>query len=192
MSKKPKETTSAPFLVGKRLYLRAPEPEDAALFQRAISDPFTRQWLLNRFPISFKQEIEFIERMNPPGQPPTQTIFSIVIKKNHQLIGNMGLFRINWLDRKAETAALIISDKYRSKGYGVEAKELLLEYAFNTLGLHRIESCAMADNIRSLAYLRKSGYVEEGVQREAIFKNGRWTDLICFSILEEEWRRRHH
>lgn len=178
-----------PFLVGKRLYLRAPEPQDAAPFQRAVSDPFTRQWLLNRFPISLKQEIEFIERMNPLGQPPTQTIFSIVLKKNHQLIGNMGLFRINWLDRKAETAALIISDNYRGKGYGVEAKELLLEYAFNTLGLHRIESCAMSDNERSIAYLRKSGYIEEGVQREAVFKHGIWVDLVCFSMLETEWRK---
>lgn len=191
----PKETQKhsvpAPFLIGKRLYLRAPEPKDAALFQRAVSEPSTRQWLMTRFPLSLKQELEFVDRMNPPGHPSSQVIFSIVLKKNHQLIGNMGLVRINWLDRKAETAALIVSDKYRSKGYGAEAKELLLGYAFNTLGLHRIESCAMADNARSLAYLRKSGYIEEGVQRQAIFKNGKWVDLVSFSILESEWRSRH-
>lgn len=178
-----------PFLIGKRLYLRAPEPQDAAPFQRAVSDPETRKWLVNRFPISLEREIKFIEQMNPQGHPPGQVIFSIVLKKNHQLIGNMGIARINWLERNAESVALIISDKYRCKGYGVEAKELLLDYAFNTLGLHRVTSRAMADNVRSIAYLRKSGYTEEGVQREAVYKNGKWVDLVCFSMLEEEWRK---
>lgn len=179
----------APFLVGKRLYLRAPEPQDAPFFQRAISDPQTRKWLQSPFPLSLRQEQELIAGWNPPKHD--HVIFSIVLKKRHELIGNMGLVRIDWINRKAESAALLGLKKHRGLGYAAEAKELLLEYAFSDLGLHRIESRAMATNTRSIAYLKKSGYSQEGLQRQSIFRDGQWVDLAIFSILEHEWRKRN-
>ncbi len=73
-------------------------------------------------------------------------------------------------------------------GFGTEATRLMVDHAFETLGLHRIALNVFEFNERATrAYLR-CGFVVEGRSRESIWRDGRWWDELAMSILESDWR----
>ena len=73
-------------------------------------------------------------------------------------------------------------------GFGTEATRLMVDHAFETLGLHRIALNVFEFNERAIrAYLR-CGFVVEGRSRESIWRDGRWWDELAMSILESDWR----
>jgi len=75
---------------------------------------------------------------------------------------------------------------YWGQGLGSEALKLILRYGFDERGLNRIYAHINADNAASLRLHEKCGYQREGVLRQAIFKNGRFKDVVVMSILKEE------
>ncbi|HMA77519.1 MAG TPA: GNAT family protein, partial [Candidatus Paceibacterota bacterium] len=64
---------------------------------------------------------------------------------------------------------------------------VLLEYAFNYLGLHLVTSRVIAFNGRSAAYSKKCGYMEEARLRSRVFRNGERHDEIILSVTRDEW-----
>jgi RimJ/RimL family protein N-acetyltransferase len=103
-------------------------------------------------------------------------------------IGSIGLSGINPKDHNAIFGIAIGEKDYWSKGYGTEAARLLVNYGFEQLNLHRINSFAYAFNERSIRMHKTVGFKEEGRQREAAFKNGKYHDHVVFGILREEWK----
>ncbi len=71
------------------------------------------------------------------------------------------------------------------KGFGTEATRLMVEHAFERLGLHRIALSVFAFNERAIRAYRRAGFVIEGRAREAIRRDGRWWDEVAMSILEQ-------
>ena len=80
--------------------------------------------------------------------------------------------------------------QYQRQGYGSEAIEWVLEWGFQMAGLHRIgiESYSWNDGAGRL--YERLGFILEGRKREALWYSGGWHDVLCFSILEGEWRAR--
>ena len=74
------------------------------------------------------------------------------------------------------------------RGYGTEATALMLEHAFGALGLHRVGLAVFAYNERAIRSYRKVGFVLEGRSREAIWREGAFSDEIHMSILAHEWQ----
>ncbi len=175
------------FLDGKRLYLRTLEVGDLDRARRWMNDPEVRRYLLCRVPIDEVSERTWFDGRNR-GPFPTDIVLAIVLKRGHRHIGSTGIHQINWIDRHATTGAVIGEADCWNRGYGSEAKALVLRYCFETLGLHRVCSAVLATNGRSLAYLKKSGYREEGRFREHTFRDGGWIDEVRLSILADEWQ----
>lgn len=73
------------------------------------------------------------------------------------------------------------------RGLVTRAVAAMLDYAFNTLGLHRIALQAEVGNEKSLAVARRLGFTREGVRRAASVNRGQYVDLVEFSMLAEEW-----
>lgn len=73
-------------------------------------------------------------------------------------------------------------------GYATSASELLLTYAFDELGLHRIEATTFVSNEASKRVLEKLGFTEEGIARKAVHVEGEWIDKLQFGLLETEWQ----
>ena len=189
MSTSASDSQAIEFLGGKRLYLRPIEESDLGRCQRWINDPGVRRFLMHQRPMDLEAERAWWKNSDRSLLPRGVTL-AIVLRDGDRHIGNTGLHAVDWINRSAETGTLIGEADCREKGYGSEAKELLLEYAFQTLNLHRIGSHTMAFNQRSAAYLRKTGYVEEGCWRKAIFRDGEYHDAIFFGLLREEWLER--
>ncbi len=176
-----------PVMVGERVYLRPFETEDAsALAERYASEPDTfmergREMISE---IAFERWIENLyERQPTHGEVP----FAVCLKTTDAYIG---LVSIEWLDlinRVGETGSWIHDPDYRGKGYGTEAKHLLLEYCFDRLHLRLLRSRTFDTNTRSAAALIRQGYRPAGRLRFGDIKYGQFRDTLCFDISRDEW-----
>lgn len=68
--------------------------------------------------------------------------------------------------------------------------DYMLSYLFDDCGLHRVGLVTLESNARALALYRKIGFIEEGRERQAIFRGGQYHDLIAMGLLAPEWRKR--
>lgn len=172
------------FLKGKRVALRPVLKADLPHFMRWLNDPAMTQYLAAYLPVMEGDEEEWLEGLRKKKS--SDLVFSITLA-NGTLIGVMGLHRIDWKDRTASTGSFIGEKKHWGKGYGTEAKMLLLDYAFHTLNLRKICASYIAFNVRSGAYQKKCGYREEGRQKLQRFRNGRYWDEILTAVFKEDW-----
>lgn len=114
---------------------------------------------------------------------------AVCLIENGRYIGNVSITNINSANRSGTSNILIGDHSCWGRGIGAEAYRLLLEYAFNERGFHRIEALVLEDNIASLKMHQKCGYKIEGTLRDSVFKNGRWQNQVVLSILENEFRQ---
>lgn len=106
--------------------------------------------------------------------------------------GLVGVFRLDRIDpwnRNAYVGADVVP-AMRRQGYAEEMFKYFLRYLFAQCGLHRVALVTLASNMAALPLYRKLGFVEEGRERQAIFRDGRFQDLVLMGLLVEEWRGR--
>ncbi|CAG5155682.1 uncharacterized protein ALTATR162_LOCUS3782 [Alternaria atra] len=84
---------------------------------------------------------------------------------------------------------LDILPKYQGKGYGSEAIYWALNYAFRRAGLHRVKVRAFTYNEGAVRLYEKLGFMVEGRERECVWHEGRWWDVVTLGMLEGEWQR---
>ena len=77
------------------------------------------------------------------------------------------------------------------KGYTTDAAQLMIDFAFTTLGLHRVSAAIGPDNDASIALVKRLGFTYEGRLRDHVFTNGAWRDSVLYSVLAPEWPKRH-
>jgi RimJ/RimL family protein N-acetyltransferase len=65
--------------------------------------------------------------------------------------------------------------------------ELVINFAFETVGVHRLEARAAVKNGRGNGALRKIGAVQEGVLRKSFYRHGEYLDQVLWTILDEDW-----
>lgn len=88
---------------------------------------------------------------------------------------------------RAAEFAIILGPLHRGQGLGTAATELMLRHGFGNLGLHRIHLGVYEYNTRARRAYAKAGFRVEGVQRQAVFHDGRFHDRILMSILAPEF-----
>jgi ribosomal-protein-alanine N-acetyltransferase len=103
-------------------------------------------------------------------------------------VGELGL-TVEERTREAEIG-LWIAPPHWGEGYGTEASELLVDYAFAERNLHRVTASALESNESSKRIWEKLGFEHEGVHRESEFMNGAYRDMHAYGVLEDEWRAR--
>lgn len=114
-----------------------------------------------------------------------EVVFAIMADGKH--IGMIGIHQINRKDGTAITGTMIGNKEYWGKGYGTEAKMLLLDFAFNTMNLRKICSSVIAFNERSYKYSLKCGYIEEGRRKLQNFRHGKYWDEIFLAVFRDDW-----
>jgi RimJ/RimL family protein N-acetyltransferase len=177
--------TDVVFLRGTRVHLRPPTKDDIPYLLRWMNDEEVIQYLGRFLPVTEADEMEWFDRLQKTKKE--QVVFTIVEVKSGSPIGLMGLHDIDWKDRISTTGAVIGEKKFWGKGYGTEAKMLLLNYAFNSLNLRKICSRVTSFNKRSKAYSEKCGYKVEGILKQHMFKKGRHWDLILMAVFKKDW-----
>lgn len=174
------------FLSGKKVNLRPYEKEkDLKNLVKWANDPDSRQFISTnaQFPMTFEREEELLKKKAQDKL----NCFLIIETLACAPIGWIAIDGIDWVNRTASTGTLIGEKAHRGKGYGTDAKMILLHYAFNTLNLRKLNSTAHDFNKRSLAYNAKCGYKVEGIRKKQYFRNGKYNDEIIISVFQADF-----
>ena len=117
--------------------------------------------------------------------------FAIRPKEEDRLLGEARLQWIEWSNGNAWIKLGIPDPSDRHKGFGTDAINLLMHFAFRELNLYRLAISLPEYNTLAIAFFEKAGFVIEVRRREAINRTGRRWDLIDMGILLPEWEARH-
>jgi len=175
-----------PVLTGQQVVLRELRTSDAPSLlamlsteevSRFISPPPTTVEGFERF-------IAWTHRMRTAG---TYACFAVTIKGHDTAIG---IFQVRELEPGFGTAewGFAIGSPFWGTGVFQQGAELVLEFAFETLGVHRLEARCAVKNGRGNGALRKLGAVQEGVLRKSFLKDGQYLDQVLYGIIEDDWR----
>jgi RimJ/RimL family protein N-acetyltransferase len=135
-------------------------------------------------PMSIESETEWFENIRKRAN---NYVFAILTRDGSQLIGNCGLHDVDLKNRSAVFGIVIGDKNYWSQGYGTDATLTLLRFAFEQIGLNRVELFVYDFNPRAQRAYEKAGFKRSGVKRQGLFRNGAFHDEIMMDILREEW-----
>ncbi len=116
--------------------------------------------------------------------------FAIRTLSDDRLIGHVGLDGIDWVARNAWVGIGIGEREYWGKGYGTDAMNLILRFAFESLNLNRVSLDVFEYNQRAYLSYCKCGFKDEGRMRQWMQRGGERHDMIFMGILREEWEAR--
>jgi len=174
-------------IVGERVVLRRHVPANIEAFQRWYADPAIAHLTRYQAGPMRPDEIERFFAARVLG--PDTMALAIHVRETDRLVGTCAFSQLDGDNGSALYHITIGEHDVWGRGYGTEATDLMLEHAFDHLGLHRISLTVFGFNERAIASYRKSGFVHEGTLRQAISRDGRFWDEIQMAILEDEWRR---
>jgi RimJ/RimL family protein N-acetyltransferase len=175
--------------VGQRVTLRAPQPRDLERRQRhGFHAEIERSYghSTPTRPCTRDEAEDWFARI---AQPRDGEVFW-VLDVDGELAGFAGLQRIESEHRRATYVIGMLAPEYLGWGLGREAAGLVLDHAFGSLGLHRIDLRVLAFNERAIRSYRATGFVEEGRERDSCWMDGQWHDDVMMSILEDEHAHR--
>lgn len=171
----------------KTVYFRAFEEEDAELIYKWMNDDELKKMSVGVNRRMCRDEaLEWVKAKMFDNR--NQVFWAICSKENDKMIGYASLVNIHYINRSAETGAIMIADPDYNDGIAwIESILFLLEYAFERLGLNRIygESLMghkMSNRVGPLMFMQV-----EGILRQAAFKNGQFYDLQYVGILKDEY-----
>lgn len=171
-------------LIGDRVYLSPMNPDDAETYTRWMNDLEIALPLGNASEIySLEKEREALEHLSKANYN-----FAIVEIQSDKLLGNISLFDINLIHRKAEVG-IFIGDKDKwGQGIGMEAMKLILEFGFKIVGLNNILLKVFSFNERAIKLYKKIGFEEIGRRKESYRLNNKWYDECYFQIMARDFK----
>ncbi len=110
--------------------------------------------------------------------------FGIYELGTNNLIGHISLYAIKRLPYSSAFVGYAMDEIYVGKGIVSEAVELVVQFAFEQIGLHRVEAYVSTENNASIRVLEKSGFQREGLLRKLLYINGQWVDHYMYARLE--------
>ncbi|MEM4781809.1 MAG: GNAT family protein, partial [Halalkalicoccus sp.] len=155
------------------------ERDDVEIIQRAYNEPDFQQG----FVIEFPKNRAVIEERIEQGAKDEDGIH-LIICVDGTPVGNVSLKDMRRLH--GMLAYWLLPDK-RGQGYATESAALLLDHAFDTIGLHRVFAWTIDDNEASQKVLGRLGFAHEGTYREHVFMRGEYHDTEHYGILSSEW-----
>ncbi len=174
-------------IYGERIRLRAVEREDVKKFCVWVNDPEVTRHLTLYLPMSTVDEEHWFDSLGKRDPNEKPLVIEIRDGDGWKMIGNCGVFGIDPISRLGELGIMIGEKDEWNKGYGTETMSLLLRHCFETLNLNRVYLHVYAENLRGKRAYEKAGFVEEGRLREAVYKRGKYDDVIVMSVLRSEW-----
>lgn len=181
--------TLSPLLTGKKVRLTSVQEADLKIINQWYQDTeFMR--LFDGTPARPRTQEQTKKWFETDMQADNNYYFAIRPTMNDDIIGIVDISSIMWNHGTGWLAIAIGDDTLRGQGYGTEAMELVLDFAFRELNLHRIQLTVFEYNTAAIALYEKLGFTREGAHREFLHRDGKRYDMILFGILRHEWEGR--
>lgn len=170
---------------GKKIVLRAIEREDLPLLQKWANDTEIQYWLGGwHFPTNSNDQEKWFNNLNVNSNHQR----FIIETKDLGVIGTANLVDIDWKNKNAFHGMMLGDKDIRGKGYGAETVMTIMRYAFEELGLNRLDGSMIEYNEPSLKmYVEKCGWKEEGKQRNWYFRKNRYWDRVIVGITNKDY-----
>jgi RimJ/RimL family protein N-acetyltransferase len=174
---------------GLRVYLRTFTRADLDHLASWVDDPFLERMVGSEFLHAFKHDWDKAPAFHDAVMnDATQVV--LMVEARHGTwtapVGVVRLFNIHLLEGYAFLETVIADRRAIRRGFGVEAGKLISYYGVDVLGLRRIEAKVYEYNVLSMNSLKRNGFRQEGVLRQAGYDGTRYWDVIVFGILKEE------
>lgn len=175
-------------IYGKKIMLREYRESDYEHMRSWVNDPRIVGTLSDIFlyPHSEKNTRGFLDLTTSREW----TGFVIAHMGTEEYIGQIDFVKLDNKNGWGELGIVIGNEANHGRGYGTEALELMIDFAFDQLRLHRVELVCWSFNTRGRHVYEKVGFVQEGVRREKRYRDGQFYDEICYGLLKEEWEER--
>jgi ribosomal-protein-alanine N-acetyltransferase len=179
-----------PVLRGERVVLRELRAADAPALLAVITPPDVSRFI-SPPPPNVPAFERFIARSRAQQVAGKLACFAVTLKGDDTAIG---IFQVRELEPNFKSAewGFAIGSAFWGTGLFEECANLVLEFGFTSLGVHRMEARAAARNGRGNRALQKIGAIQEGVLRQAFLCDGENVDQIFYGFTEEEWRASRH
>ncbi|GHO61222.1 N-acetyltransferase [Ktedonobacter sp. SOSP1-52] len=173
------------FLAGEKVVLRSLELEDLDMFWTWFADREVVRYSMGTwlFPWSKKETEQWLQQTL---QDKNTLTLGVVKKDGSQLIGYAGIASISHINHSGEYYILLGEKSSWGQGYGTEATQLIVHYGFASLNLHRIMLTVSSLNTGGIKAYTRAGFRQEGILRDACYRDGVYHDKIVMSILRPE------
>ncbi len=176
---------------GTRLRLTSLTRDDApAIAAWYLDSEFARLYDSN--PAYPRDEASIAASLESQGKDPNAVLFGIRLLDDDALIGDVRITEIEWSNQVAGLSIGIGERNKWSRGYGREAMELVLAFAFRELNLRRVQLTVFDYNERAIALYERLGFRREGVFREFGQRDGERYDMYLYGLLRREWESTAH
>ncbi|MCM3178546.1 GNAT family protein [Cytobacillus horneckiae] len=132
---------------------------------------------------SLEAQQELIVKWEQNKQEDIEYYFGIYKVNGHKLIGTISLFQVMRGPQQSAFIGYDLDQDHNGNGFTTEAAKLIVNYAFDTLNLHRIQAGVMPHNIGSIRVLEKAGFHKEGIAIKNVKINGIWEDHQVLAII---------
>jgi RimJ/RimL family protein N-acetyltransferase len=177
-----------PMIAHGSVFLRPAERDDIPLFVDWLSDARTTRTLALRSPLSIAlEEGWFAHLLEIQGRDVWH--FVICRIEDRRPVGAVDLHEIQLVNGSASLGITIGDPADTNHGYGSDALRALLGFGFGELRLERIWLDVYDYNERARRVYERVGFVLEGTLRHALYRDGRFHDVLRMAILREEWDR---
>lgn len=175
-------------ITGKKVGLRAIERSDLSLLMRWRNKESFRQYFREYRELGSENQIAWFEKLVVNGK--NTIMFAITDLESNDLLGCCGLCYINWIQRFADLSLYIgWDDLYIDDiGYAKESCELLFNYGFGELGLHKIWTEIYEFDQPKFKLYQELGFHQDGLLRENYYHQGKWHNSRIMSLLAAEWK----
>jgi len=169
---------------GKLTYLRPVEPSDNDLLRFLMNDPTVTSTILGfNVPVSTTDQARWTDSSRRDIDGPWH--LTIVERATGTPVGLASSHDIDWRNRSAYHAMKLHPDAQR-RGLAHDAGMARIAWAFFAVGLRRLNARVLDFNLPSRRGVEQAGYTLEGRLREAVFKDGRWCDVLLYGLLRSE------
>ena len=178
-----------PVLTGRRVALREPRAADAASLLSMLTAEEVKRFI-SPPPTTIEGFGRFIAWMVCQRRAGIHVCYAVTLKGFDTAIG---IFQVRQTEPGFGTGewGFAFGSPFWGTGLFQEGAELVVEFAFDTLGVHRLEARAAVGNGRGNGALLKIGAVQEGILRRSLLSNGRYVDQVLYAVLDDDWREAH-
>ena len=171
-------------ITGKNIVLRPLGKTDIENRVRWFNDPDIRKTLIISEHFELEKTIRWFEKLQNDG-----TRAELAIETLQKVpVGIAGLAGIDSVHRTAEIYLVIGQKEFWGKGVMLEAECLLIDWAFNSLGLEKIWAVARPENIASVITMKKMGFQIEDALRSEKLVDGKRIDILHLGLLRNDFK----
>lgn len=158
-------------------------PEDKDILFEMINDETINEFTVGTSKgVSYEQHCAWFESISNEKNKERYMIIH-----NGDTVGTLILDNIDYCNSQVAISIKLLNS--RGKGIGTCATKIILDYIFNEKNMNRVHASILEYNMSSRKMVEKLGFIQEGIRRQAVRKNGKYVDLVLYSLLKGEYNK---